>query len=304
MKSNIIVPSWDLVTKASVIKKFNFIPSFLSTIYLSFVVLYQLAFSYVYILWQKDRFFSWVIEITHQTYFIEVVIIVLLWFLSYVFLKPLSESWILCLIDAYYKKDDLRYKFSYGISRGLINFLPVFEFYNFMSLFKLLSIITVFLFSLRTFWQGYAFSLSMIFLVYLIFSFAMNILFAYSKFFIIFEKKWLFEAVSLSTKMTLDNMWVTSRLYFTLFLVYLRVVLTIIMFLLFPLLISAVFAFISTKVFFIFWISLILMVFVLFLLFISYFNSVLEIFIDALWYNAYMENRKTFELDEKKEDKK
>lgn len=299
MKWNIIVPSWDLVTNASVIKKFNFIPSFLSTLYLSIVVLYQLAFSYIYIFGLKDEFFSWVVEIIHQTYVIEILIGFGILLFIYVFLTPISESWILCLIDWFYKKDKNKYKISYWLSRWLMNFWPIFELHNFMALFKLLSIITAYIFCLRIFWEAYAMTISIIFFIYLIFSLVMNVLFAYSKFFIIFEEKWVLEAASLSTKMTLDNMWVTSKLYFTLFLVYLRVVLTIIMFLLFPLLASLVFAYISSQFFFIFWISLIVIIFIAFLLFITHLNSVLEIFIDALWYNAYLENKKTFEAEEK-----
>ncbi|MDD2487322.1 MAG: hypothetical protein PHS92_03060 [Candidatus Gracilibacteria bacterium] len=299
MKGNIIVPSWDLVTNASVIKKFNFIPSFLSTLYLSIVVLYQIAFTYVYIFNLKDEFFSWAIQIVHEGYVIEILIGFGMLLFIYIFLTPISEGGMICLIDGFYKKDGNKYKVSYGLSRGLLNFWPIFELHNFMALFKLLSIVTAYIFCLRIFGEDYAVTISVIFFIYLIFSLIMNILFAYSKFFIIFEEKGVFEAASLSTRMTLNNMGVTGKLYFTLFLVYIRVVLTIIMFLIFPLLASLVFAYISSQFFFIFWITLIILIFIVFLLFITHFNSVLEIFIDGLWYNAYTENRKTFEMEEK-----
>lgn len=297
MKWNIVIPSWELITKASVIKKFNFIPSLLSTLYLSIVVLYQLAFSYIYIFGFKDQFFAWVIGAVHETYVVEILITFAILFFIYIFLHPISEGWIICLIDEFYKKEQGKSKVSYWISRWLMFFWPLFELSNFLSLFKLLSIITAYIFCLRIFWEWYAVTLSVIFIVYLIFALIMNVLFAYSKFFIVFEDKGLFEAVSLSTRMTLNNMWVTSKLYYTLFLVYIRVILTIVMFLIFPLLVSLVFAFISSQFFFIFWISLIWIIFTGFILFITHLNSVVEIFIDSLWYNAYLENKKTFEID-------
>jgi len=57
MKANIVIPSFDLAHHANVIKKFNFIPSLLSTIYLSVIVLYQVAYSYIIIFQKKDEFF-------------------------------------------------------------------------------------------------------------------------------------------------------------------------------------------------------------------------------------------------------
>lgn len=296
MEHNIITPSWELINKTNTIKKFNFLPSLLSTLYLSIIVFYQIAFTYIYIFELKDQFFSLVIDFVHKAYFIEVLITLAVWFVLYIFIKPLAEGWIVCLIDAFYNRETWKYRLSYWISQWLLHFLPVFEFHNFMWLFRLLSIITFYFLTLRIFGQNYAFIISIIFSIYLLLSFVINILFAYSKFFIIFEKKWMFEAISLSTRMTLHNMSTTSKLYFTLFLVYLRIILTVIMFLVFPIIVSTIFAYISSKFFFIFFISLILIIFIIFLLLITHLNSVVEIFVDSLWYNAYIDNKKTFEI--------
>ncbi|HBA44952.1 TPA: hypothetical protein DEG21_03695 [Patescibacteria group bacterium] len=70
------------------------------------------------------------------------------------------------------------------------------------------------------------------------------------------------------------------------------------MFLVFPIIVSTIFAYISSKFFFIFFISLIAIIFVVFLLLITHLNSVVEIFVDSLWYNAYKDNKKTFEIEE------
>ncbi|HBA44951.1 TPA: hypothetical protein DCZ31_03130 [Patescibacteria group bacterium] len=74
MEHNIITPSWELINKTNTIKKFNFIPSLLSTLYLSVIVFYQIAFTYIYIFELKDQFFSLVIDFVHKSYFIEVLI--------------------------------------------------------------------------------------------------------------------------------------------------------------------------------------------------------------------------------------
>ena len=300
MKSNIVIPSWELVNNANVIKKFNFLPSLLSTIYLSAIVFYQVAFSYVYIFQKKDEVFSLIIDFVHQSYFIEVIIWVVIWLLLYLLIQPIAEAGILYIIDAFSKKEENKQKMSYWISQGLLNFLPLFEYHNFMWLFRFLSIVTFYFLLLRVFGQAYAWPISILMFVYLLFAVWINLLFAYTKFFILFEKKHVFEAISESTKMTLNSMDVTWKLYYTLFLVYARVIITIIVFTVFPLIISALFAYITTKIFFIVWAAIIWIIFIAFLLFISHLNSVLEIFVEALWYNAYMENKK--DMPQEKEE--
>ena len=100
------------------------------------------------------------------------------------------------------------------------------------------------------------------------------------------------EAVSLSMSMTLKNMEVTSKLYYTLFLVYIRTIITIVVFMIFPLIFSIIFAFVTSETLFILSMSVIGLALFAFMVFVSHLNSVLEIFVDALWYNAYLENKK------------
>ena len=48
MRENIVIPSWELVNKASLIKKFNFVPALLDTLYFICIVVYQVAYTAVY----------------------------------------------------------------------------------------------------------------------------------------------------------------------------------------------------------------------------------------------------------------
>jgi len=292
MRHNIVIPSFELVHNATMIKKFNFFPSFLSTLYLSIIVLYQTAFSYIYIFQKKDEFFSWVIGLIHNSYFIEVVIWIAIWFILYIFIQPIAEWGIVLLIDAYNKKDASKYKISTWVTQWLLNFLPLFEYHNFMWMFRLLSIITFYFLLLRVFWENYAITISIITFFYLLFSILINLLFAYTRFFIVFEKKPVFEAISLSTHMSLNSIEVTGKLYYTLFLVYIRIFLTLIIFIIFPFIFSTLVALVTTQIFYIVWVIILSIVFIFFLLFISHLNSVVEIFVEALWYNAYIENKK------------
>lgn len=73
LQESIVGPAWDLVISTSFLKKFNFFPSLLSTIYLGIIVLYQIAFSYVYIFKLKDQFFAIIIEWLHNAYLLQFI---------------------------------------------------------------------------------------------------------------------------------------------------------------------------------------------------------------------------------------
>jgi hypothetical protein len=134
--------------------------------------------------------------------------------------------------------------------------------------------------------------------IYLGFAFLVNILFSYARFFIIFENKKALESLSLSVRMALTNLEITFHLYFTLLLVYIRTFVTALIFIVFPFIISALFTYVTISLLQIISIGILSVLFIALLIFISHLNSVVEIFVEAIWYNAYRENKKHFEAGE------
>jgi hypothetical protein len=92
LKELIVGPAWELVMNTSFLKKFNFFPSLLSTIYLGCIILYQLAFSYVYIFKMKDQFFGLIIQWVHASYFLEFVFALVIGIILYIFITPIAEG--------------------------------------------------------------------------------------------------------------------------------------------------------------------------------------------------------------------
>ena len=178
-----------------------------------------------------------------------------------------------------------------AFSMGLRNFLPIFEAQNLMALFKLLSIITFYIFLLRIFGQDYLWPISIGMGMYLFFAFFLNMLFAYTKYFIVFDGKKAFEAMGESVAMAIENIEITFRLYFTLLLVYVRTLLTVIALIIFPFIISGILTYITIGFLQTLFIGIAVMLIVAFLLFVSHLNSVLEIFVEALWYHAFKDNK-------------
>lgn len=284
------MPAWKLASESVTIKKFNIVPSLLATTYLSLIVLYQVAWSYVNVFQLKDQFFSLVIEFTHTSFFMETLVTIGVFLALYLIVTPIAEGGLIHLIS--HKDSGGPWNRPYGkaIGAGLRNFLPIFEAHNLLSPFKLLSIITFYLFLLRVFGRDYAMPISILMSVYLVFSFLINILFAYTRFFIVFEDQKAFQAMGKSVRMAIENLDVTFRLYFTLMLVYVRTILTVIAFIVFPLAISAILTYVTIA--FVQTVAIVTIggMIIFFLGFVSHLNSVLEIFVEALWFKAWKDN--------------
>lgn len=132
--------------------------------------------------------------------------------------------------------------------------------------------------------------ISVLMLGYLVFSFVINILFAYTRFFIVLKDMKAFEAMGQSVRMAIDHLSVTLRLYFTLILVYVRTVLTVVAFIVFPLIISGILTYVTVAAIKIVAVTAVVGLLAVFLVFVSHVNSVLEIFVESLWYRAFTEN--------------
>ncbi len=91
LRETIVGPAWELVMTTSFLKKFNFFPSLLSTIYLGCIILYQLAFSYVYIFKLKDQFFAIIIDWVHTSYFWQFASALIIGILLYILITPIAE---------------------------------------------------------------------------------------------------------------------------------------------------------------------------------------------------------------------
>ena len=292
MQENIVAPAWKIASESVTIKKFNFFPSLLSTIYLSFIVLYQVSWAYVYLFHLKDQFFSLVIQFVHTSYFIETVVTVAVLFLLYLLVTPIAEGGLVGLIAKKDSGDPWKSPYLYGILVGWKHFLPIFEAHNLLSPFKLLSVITFYLFSLRIFGADYATVISLVFSAYLAFSALVNVLFAYTRFFIVVHDYRAFEAMAASLRMSLDHLSVTFRLYVTLLLVYVRTLLTVAAFVVFPFIISAILTYVTVAAVKIVAVTVTAVIVAAFLGLVSHVNSVLEIFVEALWYRAFVEHAK------------
>jgi hypothetical protein len=74
MRENIVIPSWELVNKASLIKKFNAFPALLDTLYFIVIVVYQVAYTAIYFVpGAKESLLGLAMDLSrHQDYALEI----------------------------------------------------------------------------------------------------------------------------------------------------------------------------------------------------------------------------------------
>lgn len=291
LRERIVIPSWQMILHFSSIKKFNFFPSLIATVWLFIVIIYQITFAYVYTFNKSDEFWWAIASFSKSSYFFEWAIIIGVIFLFYYFLIPIAEGAILEMIHSYRSTEGKRaYRWLQWFFYGLKHFLELFELHNMLAIFKPLSIVTFYLFLLRMAWWEYSTAISVAMACYLLLAFSVNILFAYARFYVVFQDKGALESLSASTSMALNHINITIRLYFTLLLVYLRTVVIALIFIFLPFILSAGLAFITATVLQVLFIVCLTIVTLLFLIFITHFSSVLDIFVEGMWYEAYMRN--------------
>ncbi len=101
-----------------------------------------------------------------------------------------------------------------------------------------------------------------------------------------------FDAIVASASMALENIGITLRLYITLLVVYIRTLLTVVLLIAFPFILSGILTYITTALLQMIFIGLLGVLGLGFLIFVSHLSSVLEIFVETLWYRAYIDNLK------------
>jgi len=283
---NILNPTLRLIKEDVKVKRFYFFPWLLSVIFISVLLVYQVVYTSNVLLWRDDMTIQIILDLFHSAYITQLLIGTGIFLICYVLLVPVFEWWLIRYIDKSITSNASR---SDSIGHGIMRFAPLFEYNNIFNMFKLMSIINGFLFSLRFLWVEYLSTLSIIFFIAFLFSIVINILTAYTKYEIVLENKWVFEAIGVSSQLAMLNIKTTVKLYILMFIVNLKVIINFAIFLIFPLLWAFVLGFLSSKIFIAITFIILWIMFMLLIMLLWYIASVLEAFTTSIWYNAYRE---------------
>lgn len=289
-KEKIILPSWKIIALDNKIKKFYYLPWILGIIFLTVMLVYQSLYTYIVIAELENKAFQLILAFFEKDYFIEVIILAIIFLLLYIFLTPIFEWWLIKYIS---KRDEEWFNTTISSSDmlwvWLFKFLPIFEYDQMFSKFKFMSILNFYLFTIRLIWVEYIKSITYLYIVIFIFSVFVNIFFSYSKFEIVLWNKKVFESIWSSSKITILNLKTTISLYFLIFILNLRVIFNFLLLLLFPTLIALAIWFIGSQIFLWITIIILLILFITLIAVMSYLSAVLEVFTSSLWYHAWKE---------------
>ncbi len=288
----LVAPAWKAVTQGTLIKKFNFLPSLMSTVVLAGIATYQVAITWVMFFGETDLAFQWLAGFSKNVLFWESAAAGVLAFFLMEFLITVYEGGLLHLVRAFFRRDDSKYGYFRGMAAGLRTFLPLLEYDMFVKIFHPVSILTSYFLLLRVIGMAYFWVVTPLVALYALVALVINVFLSYARFYIVFEGKGIFQALSASVAMSLEHMDTTVRLFFSMLLVYVRTVLLLLGTLAFPLGVTALFAWLGAGVAFSWAFGFAGLAFLAFLVFVSHANSVLEIFVTALWYGAWEANGK------------
>lgn len=285
LKDQIIIPAWNIIKDNTSLKQYYLFPWLLSIIFLTFLLVYQSIYTYVEIFWKKEEALILILNFFHSEYIVSIIIWAVIFLIIYVITLPIFEWGLIHYID--HKNNNKNITPSEAIWVWIYKFFPIFEYNNLFSEFKFISIINWFLFSMRFIWIKYIDILMVVFSIILVFSIVINILFIYSKYFIVLENEKLFTAIWRSSKVSILNIRNTSKLYLLMFMLNIRVILNFLIFLIFPIIISATIIYITSQIFLIVTLTILTILFILAIYILSYLTAVLDIFKTAIWYYAY-----------------
>lgn len=281
---DILQPSLELIRDDAKLKKFYFFPGLFSMLFLTIILTYQWVYTYVELLWNRDEALLLLLNFFHSWYLLYILVSLAIIFVLYIVVIPIFEGALIRYIEQ-------RKKHSASCSESLwvwmFRFYPLFEFNSIVSIFKLISLVNAYLFTLRLLWMEYLWALNIFFLIIFIFSFIINILLAYARFEIVLENKSTFEAIGVSTQISLIHLKTTLKLYFMMFLLNLRVILNFILFIIFPLLALSITSYVWSLIFTTILLVILWWIFLFFIIALWYLAGVLEIFTKSMWYKSY-----------------
>ncbi len=290
IKRDIIYPAWKLINEDTKLKKAYFFQGLFSVLFASVILTYQAVYTYVVFFNQKQEAMNRIKDFFESGYFMETVIFLLILFIIYETIIPLFEWWIIKYIDLKNKWEEA--SISDLIGFWMHNFLKIFEFSNLTGQLKFLTILNAYLFLIRFFDWNFIKAITIYIGLYLFIATIINIMFIYTKYVIVLEKHWVIKWIIRSKEISIINFMTTIKLYFFMFALNIRVIINFIVVLFFPILISVSLTYITSDILKYLSIFIIIIIFWIVILILSYLSGVLDIFKNAIWYNAYIEGKK------------
>lgn len=276
---------------------YSFAPAVLTTLIGIFYLVYQFfAFKRSPLFDNAEKsFLTTVIETTlnffkaHSGLLIPAIIVVAIVLILYALLPTLLQGGLIQIIAR--RRRGAVVKTFEGISMGLIVFLPLFEYHLLIKSFSLFSVFTEAGFVLRNLGTGWMKILFPVFILAAIIGFILTLLFTYSDFFIVLEKKSILRSMGGSAKLVILSWQHTFIIAILMLLIGLRIIFNIIAVLLVPALLFFATGLFATITLTTVGIAVGVIISLIGLFVAAYFTGILNLFSNTVWTFTFLELR-------------
>lgn len=274
---------------------YGFLPAFLTTCVGIMYFTYQvLAFKSSPLFDDAEQSFLYTVLTTimnfikaNFSYSVPMLIAAIILLVIYLFIPIILEAAMIEYIARHRNKQ--RVTIGTGITLGLGNFLPLFEYTLAMGTFSIISITTEAGFVLRNLGPGAFNTLLPLFIVIFIVAIFVHIFFTFAKYFIVIDDEGVMSSIVKSCSLVIRNIQQTFALVILMLIIGVRIVMQIILLVLIPAIVItglAYFASISLQEY-----SLIIVVGLsgIFILFASYLSAVVHVFSVSVWVYTFLD---------------
>jgi hypothetical protein len=274
---------------------YGFLPAFLTTCIGIMYFTYQvLAFKSSPLFDDAEQSFLYTVLTTimnfikaNFSYSVPMLIAAIILLIIYLFIPIILEAAMIEYIARHRNKQ--RISIGTGITLGLGNFLPLFEYTLAMGTFSIISITTEAGFVLRNLGPGAFNTLLPLFVVIFIVALLVHVFFTFAKYFIVIDDEGVMSSIVKSCSLVIRNIQQTFALVILMLIIGVRIVMQIVLLVLIPAIVItglAYFASISLQEY-----SLIIIVALsgIFILFASYLSAVVHVFSVSVWVYTFLD---------------
>lgn len=292
----IISESWKYTQEnKKLILWFGFFPALFTTTVGAGYIAYQFfAFKNSYLFSEDDKSFLhdvmtfiWEFIQQHVSWTVPFIILASIFGLFYLLLPTLAKAAAIQVIAR--NKNGQKAGVGTGFKFGMMSFLQLFEYHLLIKTFAFFSILIEMSFVLRNLGPIIFKFLLPIFLIFMIISFILILLFTYTDFYIVIDDLPVFRSMKESSKLVIMNWRHTFLITILMILIGVRIVLQVIMVFLIPLLIVLITGYIATVTLPITGIIVGAIVGVIALAVSAYLNGIVDIFSYTVWTFTFLE---------------
>lgn len=286
----IIAESWGYTQKnKKLILWFGFLPAMFTTSVGVGYIAYQLfAFKTSWMFDDAEHSsltqvitFIWDFLKAHVSWTIPLIIVAVLFFIFYMLFPTIAQASAIQMIAR--NRNGQKAGVGTGLRHGIMSFLPLFEYHLLIKTFSFFSILIEMSFVVRNLGPAIFKFLMPVFIIFIFISLLLTLLFTYTDFFIVIDRKRVFESMKESGKLVITHWQSTFLITILMIIIGVRIVIQAFLVLAIPGIIILVSGYIATMTLPVTGVIVGLVIGAIVLVIAAYLNGVVDIFSYSVW---------------------